>query len=128
MKAEERKDGNEKDGHCPESKIQDRVFLFVVMRGVSEIAGKSTVGIGVASLAGFNDSIESHMRIGVVHLLYIMCPVAIRTFGRLQIAQGIGFTVYGFRVGFLKIFVAGPTLVGHLCHELVLFDLLDLVG
>ena len=34
----------------------------------------------------------------------------------------------GFYVGFRQVFMAGTALMGHLCHELVLFDFLDLVS
>jgi hypothetical protein len=66
MHAEKAEDNNKQRSHRPESEIEDRIFLFVMMGCVSQISGESAVSIRMAFLAGLNNLPESNVRIWVV--------------------------------------------------------------
>jgi hypothetical protein len=95
---------------------------------MGEIACESTIGIRMAILTGLDNSVESHMRVGIIHFSCIVGTVTIGTLGCLKISQSISFPVNSFRVGFRKVLMAGATLMGHLCHELILLDMGYLVS
>ena len=126
--AEEAEDADQEKGHRPESEIEDGILRLVVVRGMGEVAREPAVGVGVAFLAGLDHALESDLRLGIVHVLDVMGPMAIRASGGLQIAQGVGLAVDRLGVGFRQVLVARAALQGDLGHELVLLDVLDPVG
>jgi hypothetical protein len=99
-----------------------------MMSGVCQVTGELAVGLGMAFLACFHNSVESHMGIRIVDLPDIVRSMAVGTFCGLMIAQGVSLTVDGFSVGFGQLFMAGSALVCDFRHELVLIDMPHLVG
>ena len=98
------------------------------MRGMSQVPGEAAVGVRVTLLAGLDHPVEPDMRIRMVDLLDVMSPMAIRAPSRLQIAQGVSFSMDRVGVGVREVLMTRSALVRDLRHELVLLDLLDLVS
>ncbi len=81
MQAKKTEDSNKQVSHRPEREIEDRIFLFVMMGGMSQVASEAAVGIRMTFLAGLNNFFKSYVRIRIVDFPYVMCSVTVRTLG-----------------------------------------------
>ena len=86
MESEETKGSHEEGSHPPEGQIKNRVFRPIMMGGMGQVTRKSPVRIRMASLAGLDHLIKSHMGVRIVYCQNIMGPVTVGTFGRFQIS------------------------------------------
>jgi len=128
MKSEECKYPYEQRGQRTESEIQNRVFCTVMMCRMRQVTGKTTIGIGVTFLTGFNNIFISNLGFWMIIRFYIMRTMTIRSLSRFHISQGVSFSMHSLQISFREILMTITALVGHLGEKLIFFNVRNPVG
>ena len=96
--------------------------------GMSQVTGKTAVGIFMALLTGIDYIVQPNTGFGIIHIQNQMCVMAIGALSRAGITQFMGLTVHGIQVGGGQFFVTGTALIGDLEHKLIPVRFGNLVG